>query len=265
MRDRIRSWVVRLLRIPPDPRVPDGEEKRVRVFRASPNFYRYNLARWGLGQFGALTGLLVGLVLVRVFDASLGRFFWYDLVVWIEILAWIGFLLQLPVTFAMLHLDYQLRWYIVTDRSLRIREGLTRIREQTMTFANIQNMAIRQGPLQRLLGIADMEVHTAGGGGAAAKEEGSGQSSGQAMHVGIFRGVDNAAEIRDMIRERVRLHRDAGLGDPDDAGPRLDALTDSAALSSPAVDAARDLLDEIRLLRRAATAAGRQPTATRSS
>jgi uncharacterized membrane protein YdbT with pleckstrin-like domain len=255
MPDALRAAALRLLRVPPDPRVPEGEGGRVRVFRAAPNFFRYNLARWALAQLGALFGLVFGVVLIRTFAGTLGRFGWFDVVVWIEALAWLGFLAQLPFTFALLRLDFEMRWYIVTDRSLRIREGLTRVREQTMTFANIQNMTIRQGPLQRLLGIADVEVHTAGGGSGGSSEGQGKTGGGAAMHVGVFRGVDNAEEIRDAIRERVRLHRDAGLGDPDDA-PALPAHPDAAAAPPPLLAAARELLAETRALR-AAAGAGR--------
>jgi hypothetical protein len=57
------------------------------------------------------------------------------------------------------------------------------------------------------------------------------------MHVAYFRGVDNAEEIRDLLREGVRLQRDAGLGDPDDE--RGDAGA-----------AAAELLAEARALRK---------------
>jgi membrane protein YdbS with pleckstrin-like domain len=257
----LRGWVLRLFRVPPEPRVPSGEAERVRIFRAAPNFYRYNLVRWGLTQAGALLGLLIWLVLLRFLPERLGGLL--DLFLVLEVLAWIAFLVQLPFTYALLRLDYELRWYLVTDRSLRIREGLASIREQTMTFANIQNMAIRQGPLQRLLGIADLEVHTAGGG--AASKEGKGQESGGShMHVGMFRGVDNAEEIRDLVRDRVRRHRDAGLGDPDDAHATDAHTTDAEAAEEmpvgaapatepPLLEAARELLTETRRLREALT------------
>ncbi len=61
------------------------------------------------------------------------------------------FLAQLVVTYAIVRLEFEQHWYIVTDRSLRIRTGILRLQESTMSFANIQQVEIRQGPLQRLL------------------------------------------------------------------------------------------------------------------
>jgi len=134
-----------------------------------------------------------------------------------------------------------MRWYVLSDRSLRIREGIVSLREKTMTFANIQQIAVRQNPLQRLLGIADVQVKTAGGGGSGSESHGSGL--GESMHEAWFRGVDNADAIRGAIRERVKRHRDAGLGDPDDVSvARPDSLGE-------AVEAARDLQLEVRALR----------------
>ena len=52
-------------------------------------------------------------------------------------------------------------------------------------------------------------------------ESGKGKHS-EPMHVAYFRGVDNADEIRDLLREGVRLQRDAGLGDPDEPAPDTD-------------------------------------------
>jgi uncharacterized membrane protein YdbT with pleckstrin-like domain len=174
--------------------------------------------------------------------------------------------LQIPFTYALVRLDYELRWYIVTDRSLRIREGIARVREMTMTFANIQNVTIRQGPLQRLLGIADVRVRTAGGGaGESEGEHGQGKDERTSMHIGYFRGVDNAQEIRELIFDRLRRLRSAGLGDPDDlresheprdGGPAVE--TRDAAAASGAVAAALTLLEEARALRAAAELAGRR-------
>ncbi|MBL9213918.1 MAG: PH domain-containing protein [Opitutaceae bacterium] len=158
---------------------------------------------------------------------------------WLEYGAILLFLLQIPVTFAAVRLEYELHWYIVTDRSLRIRTGLFRLQESTMSFANLQQVEVKQGPLQRLLGLADVRVQSAGGGGERPEAQG-----GDSLHTGIFHGVDNAGEIRDLILERLRLFRAAGLGDPDDPEPAAGSPPPSDALA-----AARELLAEARALR----------------
>ena len=169
----------------------------------------------------------------------------------LTVIEWLGILLylvQIPVTYALARLDYELRWYIVTDRSLRIRAGLASVRESTMSFANVQQVAVSQGPLQRLLGIADLRVQSAGGGGDHLDRGG-----GESLHTGVFHGVDNAHEIRDLILERLRAFREAGLGDPDD---RPHPAAAGAAPPPPhrggnALSAAQDVLREARALRQA--------------
>jgi hypothetical protein len=159
----------------------------------------------------------------------------------IEILGAITFLAQVPFSLAVARLDYEMRWYIVTDRSLRIREGILGVREMTLTFANVQNIAVHQGPLQRLLGIADVVVRTAGGGGGASESHGgSGGTVGSSMHVGKLRAVDNAEMVRDLILERLRRFRDSGLGDPDDHRHHLPAAHESDGSTLAGAIALRD-------------------------
>lgn len=156
------------------------------------------------------------------------------------------FLAQLPVTFAAVRLEYELHWYIVTDRSLRIRTGLVRLQESTMSFANLQQVEVQQGPLQRLLGLADLRVQSAGGGSAHPEKPGE-----DTLHTGIFHSVVNAEEIRDLILERLRRFRQAGLGDPDDHHA---APAPAAPVPGDAVAAAHELLAEARALRAALAA-----------
>jgi membrane protein YdbS with pleckstrin-like domain len=246
MLDALSAQVLRLLKVPPRPATP---RERVRVFRASRRFFHYNLAKWGLKQASALAGIVIGFAVLRAAPGAVPQAA-MDWIRFGEIVAAVVFVAQLPVTFAMLRLDFDLRWYIVGERSLRIREGIVTVREQTISFANIQNMSIRQGPLQQLLRIADLEVHTAGGGAGGA--EGKPQHVGRRLNVGTFRGVDDAAEIRDAIRARVRAFRDSGLGDPDDARTPAPAEAEAAAREGESpVDAARLVLQEARALRSA--------------
>lgn len=248
MLEGARAWLLRVLRVPPDPALPETGAG-VRVFRAAPPYYRYRLAAWAVKQVGALMGVVWGFFfasnVVAQIDHPAARWIFLG----IEAIAWGGFAGQLLLSLAVLRLDFELRWYILSDRSLRIRDGIMRVREKTITFANIQNISIRQNPLQRLLGIADVKVATAGGGSGGDASKGE---AGESMHEGYFRGVDNAEEIRAVIQERVRRHRDAGLGDPDEPAP-LPAAPSYAALppsASPDVlAAARELRDEMRALR----------------
>ena len=90
---------------------------------------------------------------------------------------------------------------------MRLRRGIFVIKETTITFENIQNVSIKQGPLQRWFKISTILVETAGGGGKKAK------SSETASHSGFMEGVEDADGIRDLIMARMAQSRRTGLGD----------------------------------------------------
>ena len=236
----LERMVAGVLKVPPRPDPPAGSPSSLRVFNAAQGFYRYRVVQWVLTQLGTVIGLVASLLFLdRIIP---GNPFMVETVIrLVETVGIAVFIIQLPMTFLMIGLDYRYRWYMVTDTSLRIREGLLRVREQTMTFANIQNLSIRQGPVQRLFGITDLRVRTAGGGEKAGSSDGDGSESNN-MHLGYLRGVDNAAEIRDVILARMRGQRDAGLGDPDD-------VAGATTGGGETLDAARELLEETRRLR----------------
>lgn len=112
------------------------------------------------------------------------------------------------VSYVALHVKFDTTWYVLSDRSIRIRRGVWVVEEITITFENVQNVATFQGPLQRWFGISDVMIETAGGSSGA-----GGRHGGGATHVGAIQGVANAVEIREQIMERVRASRSAGLGD----------------------------------------------------
>ena len=219
------------------------------MFRAARNYYRYRLVVWAAKQLGALWGLVIGIQSLSYVPEFPGRW----MLEAAEVVGVASYVALIPVTLLAVGLDYRMRWYIVTDRSLRIREGIFRVHEKTMSFANVQNLGVRQGPLQRLLGLADVEVRTAGGG-----ERGTGKDADErkkSLHVGYFEGVDRADEIKALILERLRRLRDSGLGDPEEAAARrrADAQAELFSPSGPAsaatLAAARTLLAEARALR----------------
>jgi membrane protein YdbS with pleckstrin-like domain len=109
-----------------------------------------------------------------------------------------------------IHLRYDTTWYVVSQRSLRIRSGIWIINEATITFENIQNVTVESGPIERFFGIGNVIVDTAGGASGGHTAHGKGSEN---LHQGVIAGVSNAAEIRQMVLSRLSLSRAAGLGD----------------------------------------------------
>ena len=115
------------------------------------------------------------------------------------------------VAYLAIHLRYDTTWYVMTGRSMRIRRGIWIIHETTITFENVQNVEVHQGPLQRWFGIADVLVTTAGGGSEHTAEGRS--SASMTSHHGLIEGISHAAQVRDLILSRLKQSRTAGLGD----------------------------------------------------
>ncbi len=238
-----RDLVLTVMRVPHEPAPPPGSPPK--IFRAAQNYYTFRVLQFVLIQL-VLAGVPIFFTIIEaVIDANHRLRSVTVLLQAMQVTSWIGYLTQLIFGWAVLRLNYELRWYMLSDRAIRIREGIATVREKTIALANVQNITIKQGPLQRLLGIADVEVRTAGGssGGGA---HGKGESVGEPLHVAFFRGVDNAEEIRDLVREGVRRQKDSGLGDPDDhhAPVMRESHADTHA-------AAVELLREARKLRAA--------------
>jgi uncharacterized membrane protein YdbT with pleckstrin-like domain len=198
----------------------------VRTFGPAPGYLRLQIAKWALGQVSALVFIVLALFGIDFLNLGVLEEFAPDhWIRGIQLATLVVFFLEAAFSWTMLHLDYRTRWYILTDRSLRIREGIFQVREMTISLTNIQNISLRQGPLQRLVGIADVEVRTAGGGSSdhpAKKETAS-------MHIGRLRGIDDAEAVRDSIVARWNAVR-KGEG----AAPTSEAPQPAARPQDPA-------------------------------
>jgi len=237
----VRDRVLAMLRVPGEPHDPEGSA--LLTFRADEGYYRYRIAVFWIVRFLFLLVFVyaAGIVILvatavlaerktkKLFDAVDSDTL-FMIIVTVGVVFGALYLLQCLLSWATLRLDYELRWYKVTDRSLRIREGVWFVREMTMSFANIQNISIAQGPIQKIFGVSDVMVQSAGGGSA---------EQGRSLHVGYFRGIADAGRVRDLMLERLRKHRDAGLGDGDEKTVTIE-------------DALREVRDEARALRVAA-------------
>ena len=229
----LRAGILALLKLPAGPPEPPPGGKVVRIFNASPRYLRYKLVTVFIG---ALVGLVLA-VLLLVGALATGGPLWIAFVVeslFSGVAVFFGYFTA--------RLGFEMRYYILTDRSLRIREGVVFLRESTLTFANVQNLRIRQGPIQQLFGISDVLVDTAGGAGGGKDDDGHKLERG---HRGTIQGIENPAEVRDLVMDLLRKYRDAGLGDPDDHAREE---------SVESVERTREVLAEVKAIRKVLTA-----------
>ena len=194
-----RAFLARILKVPMQPaEIPVGAGELLDSFHPAPGWLRLNwwiLSIVFLMMFGATTALAI------ILGVAVGPAFIFLLVVPVFVL--------LPLfifSLLCLRLRYDCTWYVLTERALRIRRGLVVIQETTITYENVQNVNVRQGPLARMVGISNITVETAGGGGAPAGTQAT-------THGGFIEGVEEAEALRDRIMAQVRKSRSAGLGD----------------------------------------------------
>lgn len=205
----ILGFLARVLRVPlTPPSAPPGQSRWVRSFRPAESFLRYLKIQYLL-LFGILGIVLLPLALLVL--VALVR---DGMVVGALALGILGLLPALTwvlVGYGALQFQYDTTWYVMNDRAIRLRSGIWVLKELTITFDNVQNVKVRQGPIQRWLGIGDVSMETAALGAV-------GQHGTTSPSTALVAGVANPQEIRDRIVERMRASRSAGLGDPDEGG-----------------------------------------------
>lgn len=196
----LTSW----FNVPQDaPTLPAAPGETLRVFKPSRRFVAYRKFYFWvflLVTDAALTAGWLALVIALPLVGALLLPVYLVVLVLPDILAFIA-----------IHLRYDTTWYVLSERSMRIRRGIWIIHETTITYENIQNVGVRQGPVERHFGISTLTVHSAGGGGAAGGKGGHAGAAG--AHMGVIEGIADAQELRDMITARVERSRAAGLGD----------------------------------------------------
>src|SRR5262249_39537298 len=100
------------------PHVPPGGHGRAHVFRAAPSFYSYRMLGWFV-RMGVFALPLLGGAGAAVF--GLGAAGWLRTGVVLGALLVVLYLTIVLLSYVLVRLDYEFRWYVVTDRSLRIR------------------------------------------------------------------------------------------------------------------------------------------------
>lgn len=213
------------------PHLPEGSAL-VRHLRPSSSWLAYRYLQVLFGLLNQFIGVGV-MAVVLVTKLGKGGVLLALLLAVIELFV-VGFALVVA------RVDYDLRHYLVGDRSLRVAQGAWRREEVTLSYANVQNIEVLQGPLERLFGFKSLTVSTAG-------SDGSPQDD--ASHLVTLVGLENADELRELILGMLRQHKDSGLGE---TVPKPSAALDVARLIEIR-DAAVALRDAARTHRPATT------------
>jgi uncharacterized membrane protein YdbT with pleckstrin-like domain len=224
---------------PPSLPVRDGDF--LDQFQPDPGYMRYLKFYFWLALLAIDIPLTVGWLVLLVAAPVLGLL--------LAPVAWFIIIAPDIVAFIAIHLRYDTTWYIMTDRSLRLRRGIWVIREVTITFENVQNILVRQGPVQRWFGISDLIVLTAGGGVTGSKGEG-GQKEGTG-HRGLIEGISaaKAVELRERILQKLRASATAGLGDEAHSGAAGERLPPATAWTAAHLEVLREIRDAAEALK----------------
>ncbi len=170
-----------------------------RTFHPSRNFLSYLRAYFWVATIAIDLVILAGWILLFLSN---------PLIAWLVAIPALAIAIVPDiVAYVAIHLKYDTMWYVMTDRSLRLRRGIWVILEHTITFENVQNVYVIRGPIQQLFRFATIVVETAGA------TTGEGQNVHAVGNKAIMQGIVNPEEIRDLIMERVRATRSGGLGD----------------------------------------------------
>ena len=196
------ALVVGLLKVPEgDLLPPPGTGRVLAETRPSPSYLRYMMVYfWIVTALGAVVALLPTIALL-VTIPLLG--------ILVLPLAAALVLLWAFIRYAALRMRYDTTTYLITDRAVRLRHGIWQVAETTLTYANVQNLKVEQGPLERWFGVTSVILETAGGGG-------HGQAGFGGFHRGVLAGLADPKAVHDIVQERLRIERGAGLGDKDD-------------------------------------------------
>jgi membrane protein YdbS with pleckstrin-like domain len=204
-----RPLFVPLLKLKTDPpHLPEGSSL-VRSLRPSEAWFTWRALTAMFGLLGQVIGTGVGAIALV---AKLGGLGWAlaALLVLFEVVI-------VSFTLVATRVDYELRFFLVGDRSLRVTEGAIVRREVTLSYANVQNLEVTQGPLERLFGFQNLTVTTAGADQAPGLEN---------SHSVTLVGLDDAEAVRTLILGMLHQTKDAGLGEraPATAGLSLARL-----------------------------------------
>ncbi len=121
--------------------------------------------------------------------------------------------LSIPISFFAIF-RYFTTWYSFADDDLIVRTGLWSRNERHIPYARIHNIEVVQGPLHRVLHVAEVRVETAGGSEQEARLRVLSLEAAREMQQWVFERNSRGAIARPAAPS-------PGVDDADDAGSRV--------------------------------------------
>jgi len=204
-----------LLRTPrAAPTLPTQPGEQSTALKPSGAWLRYLKFWFWIGLAVIDVAILGGWLIICLLNPVLGAI--------LAVPAWIIAIVPDIIAYVAIHVRYDTTWYILSPRSIRLRNGIWVIRETTFTFENVQNIEITQGPVERWFGFANLRIETAGGGTIHTQHGPIADGS----NVAFLFGLENAHEIRKLVMDRVLASRSTGIGDEQQQVEGARAATD---------------------------------------
>lgn len=156
-----------------------------------PNVKRYWLITNLIGMLVILASLILPFVAIAIITGSI--FAGLAIFSVFAIMA----IITAVIAIVLINMTYVNITYLVKDEALIINRGILFKQSQTIPFNRVQNVDIYRGPIERRIGIATINVQTAGWGGSILR--------------GRLQGIDNPELLRDIILKRVVRAKNNGL------------------------------------------------------
>ncbi len=181
------------------PHLPEGSSL-VRGLKPSEQWLAYRYLQTLFGFLNQFIG--VGIAVIALVAKLEG----FGVLIALGVFAVEGFFIGFALVTT--RVDFELRHYLVGDRSLRVAQGAWKREEVTLSYANVQNIEVNQGPLERLFGFKSLTISTAGADATPGQEN---------SHQVTLVGLQEADELRALILGMLKQQRDSGLGEPTSA------------------------------------------------
>lgn len=178
------------------PHLPEGSEL-VRELKPAEKWLGYRYLQTMFGFLNQFVGF--GIAIIALMAKLKG---------WGVLLAFVLFAIEffvIGLALVTTRVDFELRHYLVGDRSLRVAQGAWKKEEVTLSYANVQNLEVTQGPLERLFGFKSLTISTAGADTTPGAEN---------SHLVTLVGLENADELKALILNMLKQQKDTGLGEP---------------------------------------------------